>query len=357
MLPEISVIVPVFNVSKYLHQCLFSITSQTFRNIEIIVVNDGSTDDSGAIIDEFLKIDNRIKALHQENKGYGSAVNTGINIATGEYISIIEPDDWIETNMFQVLLEGKKSSGCNIIKCSFNKIYPNNESHSIPFHFLHGESQSIVKPADNIELMLFESSIWCAIYNRKFLIDNGIMMLETPGASYQDVVWKFMTYAVVNDVLLINSALYNYRCFVIGSSSRRKDNFEIFFYNYYKIREFLLNKKQFDRLKNAFFLHQMFDFVFHLDRLSLRGAKLFSQRARIILIDADNNQVSLGNIRFSSSLQCYITDVVAPACRAIKDDKHFIAYILLRRLINIKHSNSLARLLFITYKKFRSFGT
>ena len=100
---KISVIVPVYNVEQYLPQCLDSIINQTYKNLEIICVDDGSPDNSGKILDEYAKKDKRIKVIHQENQGVSVARNTGLDNATGKYIGFVDPDDWIEADYYETL--------------------------------------------------------------------------------------------------------------------------------------------------------------------------------------------------------------------------------------------------------------
>lgn len=115
--PLISVIVPVYNVEKYLKQCIDSIINQTYKNLEIILVNDGSKDNSGIICDEYSKKDSRIKVIHQENKGASVARNRGIKESKGEYISFIDSDDFITNDMLDILLSMCIENQCGISKC------------------------------------------------------------------------------------------------------------------------------------------------------------------------------------------------------------------------------------------------
>ena len=102
---DISVIVPVFNSEKTLNRCLDSILNQTFKNFEVICVNDGSQDNSGQILNEYKMKDERIKVIEQKNKGLSGARNTGINLAKGKYVTFIDSDDWIEINTFEKIKE------------------------------------------------------------------------------------------------------------------------------------------------------------------------------------------------------------------------------------------------------------
>ena len=109
-MPKISIIVPVCNVEKYLSKCLDSIVNQTLKEIEIICIDDGSTDDSGAILDSYSQKDSRIKVIHKKNSGYGNSMNVGMDCAEGEYIGIVESDDCILPEMFEELYRAGKES-------------------------------------------------------------------------------------------------------------------------------------------------------------------------------------------------------------------------------------------------------
>lgn len=117
--PDISIIVPVYNAEKYLHRCVDSILAQTFTNFELILVDDGSPDGSGAICDKYAKNDNRVKVIHKENGGVASARQCGIDNATGEYTIHADPDDWVEPNMLQELYNKAKETDADMVICDF----------------------------------------------------------------------------------------------------------------------------------------------------------------------------------------------------------------------------------------------
>ena len=118
----ISVVVPVFNVEKYLKKCIESIINQTKKELQIILVNDGSTDKSGKICDSYKEKDKRICVIHKKNGGLSSARNAGINIARGQYIAFIDSDDWIEPDYFELLYKGIEKFNADISVIQFNKI-------------------------------------------------------------------------------------------------------------------------------------------------------------------------------------------------------------------------------------------
>lgn len=119
MASKISVIIPVYNVEQYLEKCLDSILNQTYKNIEIILVNDGSIDKSGVICDEYSRKYNNIKVFHKENGGVSSARNLGIDNATGQYLAFVDPDDYIDPNMYEILVKKIVETNSDIAMCSF----------------------------------------------------------------------------------------------------------------------------------------------------------------------------------------------------------------------------------------------
>lgn len=266
---KISVIMPAYRVEKYLEQCINSVINQTYSNIEIIIVDDGGTDGCPAIIDSYARRDSRIIAIHKKNEGYGAAVNAGLAVAKGDFISIVETDDWVEPDMLESLIDAYEKIPNCIVKGSFNRIrdeaYHNSQSFNHLVNF-DGELAE-VRPDESLELFLMESSIWSAIYEKKFLVQNSIAFQETPGASYQDMAFKFICYASVEKITLLNKPIYNYRVMSVGSSSASSGKALISFENYNFIRNFLIRKGIFEKFYQFLFFHVMFDVVFHVGRL------------------------------------------------------------------------------------------
>ena len=119
MQPKISIIVPIYNVELYLPRCIDSVLSQSFSDFELVLINDGSTDQSGDICDEYATKDSRIKVIHQDNKGVSYARNRGLDVATGEYIAFVDPDDYIDGRMYEILVRKIEEVKADIAICSF----------------------------------------------------------------------------------------------------------------------------------------------------------------------------------------------------------------------------------------------
>ncbi|EKY29019.1 glycosyltransferase [Clostridium celatum] len=124
----ISIIIPVYNVQKYLNKCIESAINQTMKDIEILLINDGSTDKSGEICDYYAKSDSRIRVIHKENEGVSSARNIGLDLATGQWIAFLDSDDWIEENMYEILYENAIKQKVDICACNFEYFTKDNIS-------------------------------------------------------------------------------------------------------------------------------------------------------------------------------------------------------------------------------------
>ena len=208
--PKVSIVVPIYGVEKYLHQCVDSILAQTLKDIEIILVDDGSKDKCPEIVDEYAKKDPRIVAVHQPNGGYGRAVNHGIELAKGEYIGIIEADDWIEPTMYEKLYEKVIQTGADIVKSNFfnnlpkrvfrNKWKNDFDIPNIPFKF-----------KDYPVFLCFHPSIWSCLYKKDLIKKNNIRMQEIPGASWTDNLFQVKTLFYSKKIAYIDDAFYHYR--------------------------------------------------------------------------------------------------------------------------------------------------
>lgn len=209
---KVSVIVPVYNAEKYLVQCLDSILAQTLRNIEVICIDDGSTDASGKILDRYAMLDKRLKVLHKENRGYGAAMNAGLDASEGEYIGIVESDDCILPEMYQRLYGEAKTEELDVVKSDAYFWYEN-IGYQKRIHRTNLECYYDKVLDDNDRNIFFDfyMNIWTGIYKRKFLFQNDIRFHESAGASYQDNGFWLQTMMYCKKAKWLNGAFYLYR--------------------------------------------------------------------------------------------------------------------------------------------------
>lgn len=210
---KVTIIVPVYNVEIYLNKCLNSVVNQTLKDIEIIIINDGSTDNSLSICKEYAKNDDRIILIDQLNGGYGKAVNVGIEAAKGEYIGIVEPDDFIELNMYETLYDKTEIKKFNIIRAQYYHYYSSNAINKTSFINSIINQDEEIRPFEwnKQDIFYHPSSIWSAIYNKDFLNKNNIRLVETKGAGFQDLPFYIETLFAAESIYLVLDYLYYYR--------------------------------------------------------------------------------------------------------------------------------------------------
>ena len=162
----ISIIIPVYNVEKYLDKCVESIVNQTYQNLEILLIDDGSTDHSGEKCDEWTKKDKRIKVIHKENEGVSSARNRGLREATGEYIGFVDSDDYIEKDMYEIMLKEMKKDTIEFVMCDFYMVTTEDEIQKSD----SGEySIEVMSKKQLIEKFYPAASIWKCLFVREQL--------------------------------------------------------------------------------------------------------------------------------------------------------------------------------------------
>lgn len=203
----ISVIVPVYKVEKYLDRCVQSIVDQTYRNLEIILVDDGSPDNCPAMCDAWAEKDSRIKVIHKENGGGAQARNVGIDYAKGQLIGFVDSDDFIQPNMYQYLYQILMETNCDIAECSF---FTTDSDNSFKAEHIN-ETLLILNTEDalkeHIHDRICRQLVWNKLYRRKSIDD--IRMVE--GKFIDD---EFFTYRVLSQagkVVVSNQKLYAYR--------------------------------------------------------------------------------------------------------------------------------------------------
>lgn len=207
-MPQISIIVPVYQVESYLGACIDSILAQTFGDFELILVDDGSTDRSGRICDEYAEKDGRIRVLHRANAGAAAARNTGLAHAQAEYIVFADGDDWLQSNMLARMYETIRGSGYDLVVCNFRYVYPDARedfSTELPDMELSGrEVLSHWKAGKNFGVW---TVVWNKIYTKKAL--EGLGFPE--GKYFEDETFSDLLYSSCQHVRVIPEVLYAYR--------------------------------------------------------------------------------------------------------------------------------------------------
>ena len=208
---KISIIIPVYNVEKYLKQCLKSVVEQTLKDIEIIVINDGSTDDCAQIIDEFKIQDERIKVINQKNLGYSVSLNYSIDISKGEYIAIVEADDFVDLKMYENLYDIAKNNNSDIVKSSFYKYFEQENKIQKELQNINIESNESFTLSEKSEFLRYHPSIWSCIYKKDFLNEKNIRFKNLKGACWQDNLFQLQTMYFAKKINFTKNAYYYWR--------------------------------------------------------------------------------------------------------------------------------------------------
>lgn len=243
-MPKVSVLVPVYNVEKYLPQCLDSIIQQTMCDIEVICVNDGSTDRSGEILDSYALKESRIKIIHKKNAGYGAAMNDALRLATGEYIGIVESDDKIVSDMYEVLYAAAREHDLDFVKSEAYYWYETiGYLKRVHEGSLDRYFDKVLEDVDRNVFFDFFMNIWTGIYKREFLINNHIAFHESSGASYQDNAFWMQTCLYAKKAMWLNKAFYYYRQDNPEASVRSSSKMLAMTKEYEYLEKVLINRK------------------------------------------------------------------------------------------------------------------
>ena len=216
----VSIIVPIYNAGPYLEQCLDSIVGQTHKDLEIILLNDGSTDDSLTTMRRYAENDGRIKVIDKQNQGYGATCNRGLTEATGTWVSIVEPDDWIEPGMYADMLAfaakfADEGTPLDIVKTPYWRIWMPDTKQQRKLNCsykdrIHPPKQPFAI-ADAAHLLCHHPSIWSAIYRKSFLDERNIRFKEIPGAGWADNPFLVETLCQTDRIGYFDTAYYCYR--------------------------------------------------------------------------------------------------------------------------------------------------
>jgi len=264
----ITIIVPVYNVEKYLEECIKSLMNQTYSNIQIILVNDGSTDCSGEICDKFKQIDERIEVIHKKNEGLGFARNTGLEYVRGKYVTFIDSDDYADRDLIERLYISIKENNADTCIGGFKRVNDNGkimykerykrviyQNKEIIDELLPRMLGSSPEKSDAVRM-----SVWNVLYSTEIIRNNSLKFPSEREYISEDIIFDIEYYSKSQKCCLIDSCAYNYRINNTSlTQSYKKDRFEKskFLYNQLinKIEEYRLGDKAIIRLQRQYFVN------------------------------------------------------------------------------------------------------
>lgn len=357
--PLISVVIPAYNSEQYLDECINSARNQILTDIEIILVNDGSTDSTLEIMQRHAAEDPRISVINKPNSGYGANMNRGFQAAQGKYIAILESDDYIELDMYQVLYSIAEKEGYpDVIASDFRRFY-GEDPEDREFEYIEKSCfkafyGQVFCPRNQIEILFTNNAMCSGIYKRSFIEEKNIRYNETPGASFQDNGFFAQVYCQAQAAYFVNNAFYNIRRDNENSSVKSKGKVYCMCDEYDFIRNWMIeNKESLDpralnacaklrynayqftlgRIDDSYrieFLHRMADDFNYLSSVGELDAKFFSP----------SEWTRLQRV-MATPLEAYFIDYYAPQqVRAAKQELLAKNKRLANQITRLKRSNA-----------------
>ena len=271
--PKVSIIIPVYNTEQYLKQCLDSIINQTYKDIEIIVVNDNSTDSSYDIIKEYAEKDNRFVIVNlEEKKEQGNARNKGLEIAGGEYITFVDSDDWVRNDFIEILYKEIEKSNLDVVSAS-QYFYDNLQKKIIDIKTV---SAKILNKRDIETLLIpkkdfFIIPVWQKIYRKQFLYDNKIKFKL---CWHEDNIFLFETLIKTTKIRFTDDKIYFYRINREKSSMYERNKDFTLFNTFSELKKMLIENNKYDQYKKIYYQYISVSTAAKLENLNLSLSKL-----------------------------------------------------------------------------------
>ena len=285
-MPKVSIVIPTYNVENYLRECMESVINQTLSDIEIICINDGSTDGSLKILREYADRDERVILIDKKNEGYGVGMNTGMDIASGEYIGIVEPDDFVPLTMYEDLYNIAKDNELDFVKADFYRFTRDSRTGELNLVYNRldpsGENYNqVISPFEKPYVTKSIMNTWSGIYRRQFIEEHHIRHNTTPGAAFQDNGFFWQTFMYAKRCMFLDRPYYMNRRDNPNSSVKNKEKVYCMNIEYDFIRDIFMqkeNEKLWDRFKYYFNYKRYFSYLFTLGRISKEFKRGYVER-------------------------------------------------------------------------------
>jgi len=299
---KVSIIIPVYNVEKYIRQCLDSILQQTLKDIEIIIIDDGSTDNSKEIVDEYQSLWDNVMVFHKENGGQGSARNVGLQYATGEYIYFMDSDDYLEKNALESLYEEAHSKKLDILLFGAVIFTEEDALNDRMSQFAYSRIHCLNSVMSGKEAFCltypeneYVTSVCLRFYNRMFL--ERINLKFADGIIHEDEDFGVLSYVKADRVEIINENFYNRRLrsgsTMIGKTPKK--SIEGYFYAWEKVRAFY-DLCKWDNDKKDVLLQLLLSYFFNINAIYCNAKKSERKECKRILLQLKDN-LKMMNLR------------------------------------------------------------
>ena len=280
---KVSIIIPTYNVEMYLVECMESVIHQTLKDIEIICINDGSTDGSLEILKSYAQKDDRIVLVDKENGGYGIAMNIGLEKATGEYIGIVEPDDFVKLDMYESLYQIAKDNDLDFVKADFYRFKRTDEDdRNMVYNRLSKNPEDynkVFNPSEDTEAIRYIMNTWSGIYKKEFIEKHHIRHNETPGASFQDNGFWFQTFIFATRAMIVDKPYYMNRRDNPNSSVHNREKVYCMNIEYDHIRDILMEHPElWERFKGMYWYKKYNNYIGTIRRIGMEYRREFVER-------------------------------------------------------------------------------
>ncbi len=292
---KVSVIIPVYNVEKYISQCLNSIINQSLNDIEIICVNDGSTDSSSSILEQYAHNDNRIKIINQVNQGQGVARNNAIKQANGEYIVFVDPDDWLVDGALEKIYKFISINKADVIQFNYINYYEENKIKKYDsaaknfkklFHYdLLKNKFYICKNLGKNCLANMSMVVWNKAYSTNFIKQNNIHF--APSKHAEDHLFTLMSLLNTDKIYYLDEYLYYYRTAYGSAMNKSSDENFCIFDNIKLLKDFLVDKNLYSSLEEEYKHYTIDVLVWHYNYVKVESQKKYKLKAKTYLSKDD----------------------------------------------------------------------
>lgn len=309
----ISVIVPIYRVEQYLDRCLVSIVDQTYDNLEIILVDDGSPDRCSVICDTWAQKDSRIKVIHKKNGGLSDARNAGLAVASGEFISFIDSDDWLQPNFFSALFSAMVNSGAEVAECATTYVTEDGTAIKVR-EVAHPRTLDRVEA---LRRLVLEDGVYQTVWNKLYRRDAIQEIPFAVGKYNEDEFWTYKVFDRIHKLATVDIPLYNYlqrgtSIIGVGYNIRRLDGLEARFQR----MEYL---QKYDELASLACQQFLLDCMWHLQCAlrCLSGQELQTARETILSLKAKTSKVTQNDLTLNWKYRIwYATFRFAPVATA-----------------------------------------
>ena len=311
-MPKVSIIIPIYNNEKYLMESIDSVLNQTFQDFEIISINDGSTDNSLKILEEYAKKDSRIKIVTQENKGAGSARNEGLKLAKGEYLAFLDGDDFYNLDFLEKMLKKSIDTNSDIVICRANRFdtetgETSKINYSLKTNFLPEKDVFSYKDIPDKIFNIAQNWNWNKVFKRDFIEKNNIKFQEIYRTN--DLYFTCCALVLAKRISTIDECLVNYRIGMIENSQNTNILYPLDFYKAFsKLREFLVEKNIYKEVKESYISWALEGCIYNIKSVKDRAIQ---KQIYDKIIEDGSRELDFKNILENNKdlfIECFITE-------------------------------------------------